>query len=159
MGILASAPVPAANRLIDADTATGLTVIRRTGTSNQGRWPMNQSRPAFCPTWCRRDHTGEVTEYEGFTIGTLHEQVLTELDALDPAWVTRTATAAVLVERSDEAGEVITPTRVVLNIAEGPIEGINTPLVTQGWTGTPAQARALAAALLAAAELVDGGGR
>ncbi|GGR78656.1 hypothetical protein GCM10010169_23550 [Micromonospora fulviviridis] len=41
MSIIASASVPAANRLIDADTAPNLTAIRRPDT-NQGRFPTNQ---------------------------------------------------------------------------------------------------------------------
>ncbi|WP_446218820.1 DUF6907 domain-containing protein [Micromonospora sp. IBHARD004] len=112
-----------------------------------------------CPVWCRRDHSGEQVEVDGFLLGTVHDQVLAELPAGDPATYRDPATATVLVERSDEDGAVISPARVVLTVAEGPEGAYVGGEGVQGWTGSVEQARALAAALLAAAELVEGGAR
>ncbi|MFG3301008.1 DUF6907 domain-containing protein [Micromonospora chersina] len=190
--IIASAPVPAANRLIDADTAD-ITAIRK--ADNAGRFPTNQpytGRAAVvhlpsaedvelveraasadpvgvhqvaeairngCPPWCSKDHRGHISEVDGFSIGLVHERVVTELTAIDPTTFDDPATATVYVESTTETGEVITEQRVVLTVAEGASGDYAGGDGTQGWTATAAQARALAAALLAAAELVDGGAR
>ncbi|NES28939.1 hypothetical protein GCE86_19710 [Micromonospora terminaliae] len=199
MSIIASAPVPAANRLIDADTAPNLTAIRRTDT-NAGRFPTNQQYTGHaavvhlpsaedvalveraaavnptgvhqladairtgCPPWCSKDHRGHISEVDGFSIGLVHERIVSELTALDPTTFDDPATATVYVESTTEAGEsavaeLITAPRVVLTVAEGPEGDYAGGENTGGWSGTPEQARALAAALLAAADLVDGGAR
>ncbi|WP_200210903.1 DUF6907 domain-containing protein [Micromonospora coerulea] len=142
MSIIASAPVPAASRLVDAPTLN-LTALRPTG----------------CPSWCSEDHRGQVTDVDGWSIGVGHERILAELPAQDPAWIDRAATATVLVESTTDSGQVVTEPRVLLSVAEGPEGHYPGSEDVQGWTGTPGQARALAAALLAAAELVDGGAR
>ncbi|MGC5329798.1 hypothetical protein [Micromonospora sp. DT62] len=112
---------------------------------------------APCPAWCDRDHAGEVVEVDGFTLGTVHERVLAEVTADHAAWCDRPATASVYVERSDERGLVVTPTRVVLCVAEG-AEGVRAGTEdTEGWAGTPEQAEALAEALLAGARVVRAG--
>ncbi|MFI7429797.1 DUF6907 domain-containing protein [Micromonospora sp. NPDC049836] len=133
MAILASAPVPAASRLVDAPTLRSL--------------PL----PALCPVWCTDDHTNDPTDINGFTIGQVHERVMVELPSQDPAWIDKPATAAVWVESTTEAGEVTTPTRVVLSIAEGPEGAHPGEQGCQGWTGTPEQIEELAGALMAAA--------
>lgn len=195
MTIIASAKVPAGNRLIDADTmplprprhlqavitaehcptcgevfhperpgageqcrrcAYDAALVERAAKSNpEGVHQLAEAIRTGCPPWCTSNHAGEVAGVDGFTIGQVHEQIVTELPAADPAYLNRAATAVVLVERSDEAGEVITPTRLILAVAEGPEGAHPGEQDVQGWTGTPEQARALAAALLAAAELVD----
>ncbi|MEV1331518.1 hypothetical protein AB0J20_18295 [Micromonospora costi] len=113
-----------------------------------------------CPPWCSEDHRGQVTEVDGFSLGLCHERVLTEVTALDPAWQDeRPSTATVLVESTTERGEVITAPRIVLTVSadeQGHYVGTED---TEGWTGTPEQARALAAALVAAASLIDGNAR
>ncbi|MEU8371454.1 DUF6907 domain-containing protein [Micromonospora tulbaghiae] len=143
MTIIASASVPASNRLIDSPTVD-ITALRATG----------------CPTWCSKDHRGHITECEGFSIGLVHERIVTEMTAVDPSTVTDPATATVYVESTTEVGEssgpeVITAPRVVLTVTEGLSGDYAGGDGTQGWTGTPEQARALAAALVAAAALVD----
>ncbi|MET7705436.1 hypothetical protein [Micromonospora sp. NPDC005413] len=203
MKILASAPVPPANRLIDADT-TDLTAIRLADT-NQGRFPVNApyaaaadaddleliqaamranpgavheladairhgddryaegyvdglqralaARPAGCPPYCTEDHRGQVTEVDGFSIGLCHEVVVADLTSRDPSSTILPATARVLVESTSERGEVTTPTRVVLSIAEG-LEGHYPGSEdVQGWSGTPAEVEQLAYALLSAARI------
>ncbi|MEU9516587.1 hypothetical protein [Micromonospora sp. NPDC048169] len=154
MTIMASAPVPPSSRLSDVDT-TDLASIPR---------PRSASAEAIrtgCPPWCSKDHRGHITECEGFSIGLVHERIVTEMTAVDPSTVTDPATATVYVESTTEVGEngpeVITAPRVVLTVAEGPSGDFAGGEGVQGWTGSPAEARRLAAALLAAAELVDGG--
>lgn len=135
MSIIASSPVPAGHRLIDAPT-------------------LGIVRPAVCPPWCNQDHAGEATELDGFSIGSVHERIVAELPAQDPAWLNRPATAVVMVESSTEAGEVVAPARVVLAIAEGPEGAHPGEQDCQGWTGTPEQAEQLADALMVAAEMI-----
>ncbi len=142
MTIFASASVPAGNRLIDSPTVD--LAAARSG----------------CPPWCSKDHRGHLTECEGFSVGLVHERIVTEATALDPATTTGPATATVYVESTTEVGEsggpeVITAPRVVLTVAEGLSGDYAGGDGVQGWSGSPAQARRLAAALLAAAELVD----
>lgn len=174
MSIIASASVPPANRLIDADT-TDLSAIQRPADI---RFPMNApyasqpsgddryaegyvdgmqralaARPAGCPSYCTEDHRGQVTEQDGFSIGLGHEVVVTDLTATDPAWTNRPATARVLVESTSERGEVITPTRVVVSIAEGDTGHYPGSEDVQGWSGTPDQVEQLAHAMLAAARI------
>lgn len=106
------------------------------------------------PSWCDHDHTGEAIEFEGVSIGIVHERVLAEVTGAHGAWTDQQATASVYVERSDECGEVVTPTRVVLCVAEGP-EGVkHGSQDSEAWSGTPEQAEDLAAALLEAARIV-----
>ncbi|SCF22517.1 DUF6907 domain-containing protein [Micromonospora mirobrigensis] len=199
MTIIASAPVPPASRLDDADT-TDLRSIPRprpaadllddryaAGYADGLHRAFTASRPvitdaelielathhnpagvhelaraitAGCPAWCTEDHRGQVTEQDGFSIGLVHERVLVELTAQDPSWsAEHAATATVYVEATTERGEVTTAPRVVLTVAEDDQGHWHGSENTEGWTGTPAEARRLAAALLAAAELVDGSAR
>lgn len=213
MSIIASAPVPAASRLIDADTVPGLTAISRPGmfpvnpphVAGRAAVPpvkpsadilelgrrvdrlvvgagltddevaarlgvsadeafdaletfdayLRAGRPAdaACPPYCSNDHRGEVTEVDGFTLGLVHERILAELTGQDPGWCKpHPTTATVLVESTTERGEVTTPTRVILTVAQGD-EGSYSGEDTEAWTGTVEQAEALAAALQAAARI------
>ncbi|MEV0214773.1 hypothetical protein [Micromonospora sp. NPDC050695] len=112
------------------------------------------ARPAGCPSYCSDDHRGQVTEVDGFSIGLVHERMLADLTAEDPAWSdNRPATARVFVESTTERGEVITPTRVVLSIAEGDRGSYPGSEDTQGWTGTPDEVEQLGYALLSAARI------
>lgn len=115
------------------------------------------ARPAACPAWCSHDHRGDIDtdEATGWTLGLVHEQVLVELVGVDAATVEAPATVTVLIESTTEAGTVVTPARVMLTIAEGGQGGYPGSEGVQGWTGTPDQARALAAALVSAANLLD----
>ncbi|MEV0723947.1 hypothetical protein AB0I37_14340 [Micromonospora purpureochromogenes] len=142
MSIIASAPVPAGSRLIDAPTL-GITRIR----------------PALCPPWCTDDHTNDPTDINGFLLGQVHERVFAELTGQHPAWVREASTAAVYVESTTEADEVTTPARVVLSIAQGTEGRHPGEQDCEAWTGTPDEVRALAAVLLAAADLLDGNAR
>ncbi|MEV7264206.1 hypothetical protein AB0N38_11710 [Micromonospora aurantiaca] len=154
----------ALGRVSDADLLTRAAAINPAGV----RRLAENIRSGACPPWCSYDHRAEVTsadelDADGFSLGLVHERVMVELTGLDPATTTDPATATVYVESTTEAGEngpeVITAPRVVLTVAEGPSGDFAGGEGVQGWTGTPAEARALAAALLAAAELVDGGNR
>ncbi|GAA3765484.1 DUF6907 domain-containing protein [Micromonospora maritima] len=167
MTIFATAPVPASSRIIDADT-TDLAAIRRdvelTGraaaVNPSGVAQLAQAIRTGCPPWCSNDHRGQITEEDGFSIGLVHERNLAEITALDPQhFHPRPATVSVYIESSTEAGEPADPARLVMTVAEGAEGQYHGSLDTGGWTGTPAQARALAAALLAGADLVDGGNR
>lgn len=201
MNIIASASVPPANRLNDADT-TNLSAIQRPADI---RFPMNApyggrveaadlelieaairanpaavreladairlgdsryaegyadglqralaARPTGCPAYCTEDHRGQVSEVDGFSIGLGHEVVVTDLTATDPAWMTQAATVRVLVESTTERGEVTTPTRVVLSIAEGDTGHYPGSEDVQGWSGTPEQVEQLAHAMLSAARI------
>lgn len=163
MTITASAPVPPAHRLIDADT-TDLTAIRREATNEavkdayangyvDGLQRALAARPAGCPPFCTEDHRGQVTEHDGFSIGLCHEVVVLDLTADDASSTIASATARVLVESTSERGEVITPTRVVLSIAEGAEGHYPGSEDVQGWSGTPAEVEQLAYALLSAARI------
>jgi hypothetical protein len=111
------------------------------------------ARPAGCPSYCTEDHRAHVDMVDGFSIGLGHEVVVTDLTADDAASTVAPATARVLVESTTERGEVITPTRVVLTLAEG-VEGQYAGTQdTQGWSGTPAEVEQLAHALLSAARI------
>ncbi|KAB1932930.1 hypothetical protein F8271_25005 [Micromonospora sp. ALFpr18c] len=111
------------------------------------------ARPAGCPAYCTEDHRGQVTEVDGFSIGLCHEVVVADLTADDPSSTIAPATARVLVESTTERGEVITPTRVVLSIAEGDLGSYPGSEDTQGWSGTLDEVEQLAHALLAAARI------
>ena len=112
------------------------------------------ARPAGCPSFCTDDHRGHVDVVDGFSIGLCHEVVVLDLTAEDPAWSgDRPATARVLVESTTERGEVITPARVVLSIAEGAEGHYVGSADVQGWSGTPAEVEQLAHALLSAARI------
>ncbi|MFY1582889.1 hypothetical protein ACN267_32215 [Micromonospora sp. WMMD734] len=108
-------------------------------------------RPADCPPWCATDHTGELAEVDGFSIGAGHERRLAELTAADGVSLDDPATATVLVESCTEQGRVTMPARVLLSVCEGSEGAYAGGEGVQGWAGTPDQAEALAAALLAAA--------
>ncbi|MFI7607649.1 DUF6907 domain-containing protein [Micromonospora sp. NPDC049366] len=163
MNIFASAPVPPANRLIDAPT-TDLAALRRNRPADS-RFPTNGTyvsrgaRPTICPTWCSEDHRGQVTEVDGFSVGVGHEQIVLDLTASDPAWTSRPATARVLVESTTERGEVVTEPRIVLTVAEDDHGHYAGGEDVQGWTGTPEQAVALAYALIEAAAILRGDAR
>ncbi|MEU7807883.1 hypothetical protein AB0B18_15665 [Micromonospora chalcea] len=63
MSIIASAPVPAGSRLVDADTIDLAAIRRQTGE----RFPVNPSYRAavdrgLCPTWCTQDHSDDGEE-------------------------------------------------------------------------------------------------
>lgn len=117
-----------------------------------------RARQTVCPPWCSKDHRGQTTEVvEGFTIGLVHERLTGELTGIDPATTSDPATAAVLVESTTEGGDVVEPARVVLTVAEGTEGAYAGGQDVQGWTGTPEQAEALAAALLDAARTVRAG--
>ncbi|MEV4215158.1 hypothetical protein [Micromonospora sp. NPDC049662] len=111
------------------------------------------ARPAGCPPFCTEDHRGQVTEVDGFSIGLCHEVVVTDLTANEPSSTTGAATARVLVESTTERGEVTTPTRVVLTLAEGDTGHYAGGQDVQGWSGTPSEVEQLAHALLAAARI------
>ncbi|WFE44993.1 hypothetical protein [Verrucosispora sp. WMMD1129] len=119
----------------------------------------NPGRVAECPPWCSEDHRGVATEVDGFSVGLGHERMLVELTGQDPAYFDAAATASVYVESTSERGEVTTAPRVVVSVAEGAEGHYPGSEGVQGWTGTPAQARAFAAALLAGADVLDGGNR
>lgn len=142
-------------------SAADLELVERAARRNpEGVHRLAEAIRTGCPPWCSEDHRGQVTDVDGFSLGLVHERTLAELTAQDPSWHgDHPATATVLVESTTERGEVITPARVVLTVAEGAEGAYVGSENTEGWTGTPAQARALAASLLAAAELVDGGAR
>ncbi|MEV5689926.1 DUF6907 domain-containing protein [Micromonospora globbae] len=168
MTVIAHAPVPTSSRLIDADTIN-LTAVRRPSVEDAqlvdlaarrdpaGVHQLAEAIRTGCPPWCSEDHRGQVTEVDGWSLGLAHERILAELPAQDPAWTNQAATATVLVESTTDGGQVVTEPRVVLSVAEGPEGHYPGSENVQGWSGTPAEVRALAAALLAAAALLDGG--
>lgn len=113
-----------------------------------------------CPVWCSEDHRGQLTEVEdGFTIGLCHERRLTELTADNSAWTDEQSTAVVLVESCTEADMVTQSPRITLAVGRGSEGRYPDGEDVQGWSGNPGQARTLAAALLAAAEMVEGSAR
>lgn len=161
MKILASASVPPANRLNDADT-TNLTAIMRAAPTAEDRYAEGyvdglqralSARPPACPSYCTEDHRGFVDMVDGFSVGLGHEVVVLDSTADDPATTVQSATARVLVESTSERGEVVTPTRVVLSIAEGTEGHYPGSEGVQGWSGTPAEVEQLAHALLSAARI------
>ncbi|MEV4820259.1 hypothetical protein [Micromonospora sp. NPDC049274] len=156
MSIIASAPVPPSQHLGDADT-TDLALIQAAIRVNPDA--VRQLATAIhrdCPPWCAIEtHTENEAKIDGFLIGEQHERILTELTGGNPCWTNESATATVMVESTTEGGQVVTAPRVVLSVAEGAEGQYPGGEGVQGWTGTPAQARALAAQLLAAADLVD----
>jgi hypothetical protein len=103
---------------------------------------------AVCPAWCTRDHTDDDPQH-----GTQHERILTELTAQDPAYLGDPVTALVYVERYDENGVTFTAEQVVVSLAEGPEAHYPGSEGVQGWTGSPEQADALAAALIEGARI------
>lgn len=119
--------------------------------------PAFQPNPAVvCPPWCTHGHDGEPIVIEGdWTLGVVHEQILAELPAQDPGLIHGDATVTVMVESSSEDGQAINAPRLLVTIAEGHKGGYVGSAGVQGWSGTPAQARALAAALVAGAGLLD----
>ncbi|MEU3112658.1 hypothetical protein ABZ652_01090 [Micromonospora chalcea] len=165
MNIIASASVPPANRLIDSPTVD-IAAIRAAGDDRyaqgyaDGLHRALTARPAACPPWCSNDHRAEITTSSevdalGFSLGLVHERVMVELTGLDPSTTTDPATVSVYVECTSERGEQADPPRVVVTVAEGTSGEYAGGTDVQGWTGSPAEARALAAALLAGAALVD----
>ncbi|MEU1642030.1 hypothetical protein [Micromonospora zamorensis] len=160
MGIIASSSVPSANRLIDADTIN-LAAIQPQPTGDDryaegyvdGLQRALSARPPACPSYCTEDHRGFVDMVDGFSVGLGHEVVVLDLIADDPATTVESATARVLVESTSERGEVVTPTRVVLSIAEGTDGHYPGSEGVQGWSGTPAEVEQLAHALLSAARI------
>ncbi|WFE46297.1 hypothetical protein [Verrucosispora sp. WMMD1129] len=103
-----------------------------------------------CPTWCQRDHSSEETEFEGFTVGSIHTLDLAEITGSDPESATDVSVAEVVVEMSSEAGQVIDPTRVVVRFAD-PADRTGTRQM--GWSGTADQVEALGVALIRAAQV------
>ncbi|MDG4788075.1 hypothetical protein O7626_19375 [Micromonospora sp. WMMD1102] len=137
--------------LTDAETVTQL---REVGTLRRTALQARQQSQG-CPPWCPRDHGGEQV-VEGITIGVTHERVLGEVTAEHPAWTDSQSTARVYLETSTEAGTVTGPPAVIITVTEGIDGSYAGEQGVEGWSGTAAQARQLAAALLAGADLLDG---
>lgn len=112
------------------------------------------------PTWCERNHGNEEISFDGRAIGAFHERRVARLVSDDPMSTTGSATAAVYVEScDDEQGRPAadSPPRVVLTLGDGsygedfPVHG---SVGVQGWSAPVEHVRALAAALLAACDLI-----